>query len=324
MTSAASLAVLDSDARGACSRSLSTNSKSFALAARVLPPDTRRDVAALYAWCRRADDAIDLATPEQQGAALARLEREVDEVWRGRPNPAVPELSALSEVVAERGVPRHYALELLAGMRMDVEGARYDTLEDLLLYCHRVAGVVGLMMCHVLGVSDARALRHAAHLGIAMQLTNICRDVVEDWGRGRLYLPESWLAVAGAPGLARHAGGDLPAPARAAMARVVAQLLRQADRFYVSGDRGLCALGLRAAFAVRTARLLYSAIGGRIARSGYDVFAGRAVVPRFRKLIACGRALVDVALTLPRRVLGRFRRAPELPILRFPHDVVPL
>jgi phytoene synthase len=326
VTAAAPLVVLDGarsvDAREACLRSLAFHSKSFALAGRLLPRDARLDVAALYAWCRRVDDAIDLTPAEQQVSTLSRLDREVDAVWGGRPSSAVPELWALSEVVAERGIPRHYASELLAGMRMDVEGTRYETLDDLLLYCHRVAGVVGLMMCHVLGVSDPRALRRAAHLGIAMQLTNICRDVVEDWGRGRLYLPESWLTAAGAPGL--RAGGDISATTRVAMGRVVARLLREADRFYASGDRGLGALGLRAAFAVRAARLVYSAIGGRIARTGFDVFAGRAVVPRFQKLLACGRSLLYVALDLPRRALKPFRRAPELPIVRFPDDVVPL
>jgi len=326
VTSALPLAVSepgDAAAREVCFRSLAVHSKSFSLAARLLPGDVRRDVAALYAWCRRVDDAVDHAPLGTEHAALERLERELEDVWAGRTAGRSPEVVAMGEVVAERGVPRQYAVELVRGMRMDVEGTRYDTLEDLLLYCHRVAGVVGLMMCHVLGVSDARALRRAAHLGIAMQLTNICRDVLEDWGRGRLYLPDRWLAEAGAPGLWRAAGGALPAHGRAAMARVVARLLREADRYYTSGDRGLAALGVRAAFAVRAARLVYSAIGRRIAGAGHDVVAGRAVVPRWQKLLWVGRAFFDVALGLPRRAFRRFRRATALPIVRFPDDVVP-
>ncbi len=104
-------------------------------------------------------------------------------------------LDAFQQVVFERKIPIEYPSELLAGMAMDAEGVHYETLSDLLRYCYRVAGTVGLMMCHVLGVKDDRALIHAAHLGMAMQLTNVCRDVIEDWERGQ---------AVSAPGAARE------------------------------------------------------------------------------------------------------------------------
>src|SRR5690606_24146896 len=100
-------------------------------------------------------------------------------------------------IMRERGIPRRYPAELLAGLAMDAAGHRYEDAADLRLYCFRVAGVVGLMMSHVMGLADERALADAARLGIAMQLTNICRDVREDWARGRLYLPRALLERAG-------------------------------------------------------------------------------------------------------------------------------
>jgi phytoene synthase len=134
----------------------------------------------------------------------------------------------------------------------------------------------------VFGVRDPRALGNANDLGIAMQLTNICRDVEEDFRRNRLYLPAHLLRAAGAPELAPPTG-DL-ARARPALARVVRELLALADRYYASGDAGIPALPFRVALAVRSARLVYAAIGREIAKRNHDVLAGRAVVPWFRKL----------------------------------------
>lgn len=310
---------------------LEEHSKSFALAGRLLPRDVRTDAAVLYAWCRRADDAVDLVPAGEQRDRLERLLVELDWVYAesrtGRAaepasGSAESALWAFRELVKAHGIPSEYPRELLAGMRMDVEGTRYDTIDDLLLYCHRVAGVVGLMMCHVLGVADARALRNAAHLGIGMQLSNICRDLLEDWGRGRLYLPGEWLEQAGASGLVARVGGDFPGEARRPVAEVVRRLLELAERFYQSGDRGLMALDLRSAYAIRTARLVYSAIGERIARAGFDPLAGRAVVPTWRKLLLASRALFDVARQLPARSGSSFQRVELSTIVRYSDVVV--
>jgi phytoene synthase len=145
-----------------------------------------------------------------------------------------------------------------------------------LLYAHRVAGVVGLMSCRVFGVRDERALEHANHLGIAMQLTNVCRDVAEVWAKNRVYLPSELLgAAAGAP-------LELQSATRVELA--LRRLLELADRYYASGDLGLPALPFRIAVAVRAARLVYAAIGAGIAAQRYDVHARRAVVSPLRKL----------------------------------------
>lgn len=302
---------------------MANHAKSFHFASRMLPRGCRAQAAVLYAWCRFADDAIDLAPREAGPENLARLERELDDVYAGRPQSNLV-LAAFQEVVQARAIPRAYPAELLAGMGMDIVKDRYATMDELLQYAFRVAGTVGLMMCHVLEVSDQAALRHAAHLGIAMQLTNICRDVREDWERGRLYLPLDWLANAGAPGLDGHLGGGLPTTARGPVAVVVRQLLEEADRYYRSGDRSIAMFSSRCALGVRTARLVYSAIGDRIAAREYDALTGRAFVPLPRKLGLLAKAAALSAAAAPSRLGSRFRAAKINTQLRYPDDIVPL
>lgn len=287
-------------------RVLAAGSKSFALAARLLPRASRDDATVLYAWCRRADDAIDLAEIAEQPAALARLEAELDAI-DGDGEPPDRLLAALQDVVRRRAIPLDYLHELVAGMAMDVAGVTYPTLDALLAYCFRVAGTVGLMMGHVMGVREPEALRHAAHLGIAMQLTNVCRDVREDAARGRSYVPAALLA---------EGGGAVP--------RAVERLLAEADRFYASADRGVAALSFRCAFAVRIARLVYARIGRVLAARRFDPFAGRAVVSTPRKLWLVAHAGLLAIAEAPRRIRARFSPAPLARTVRFPHDVLPI
>lgn len=300
----------ESAAREEARKLLAQKSKSFALAARLLPPDVARNVVVLYAYCRRADDAVDLAPPEQQVARLAELRAELDLVY-GRKEPAHPGLAAFAQVVRECEIPRAYVEDLLSGMQMDVEGARYETLADLALYAYRVAGVVGLMMCHVMGVRDPRALEHAAHLGIGMQLTNIARDVLEDWQRGRLYLPDAVLAKHGAAELRGHLGEPFPAQYVRGVAAATAELLDHAEAYYQSGDAGMQDLSLRCALAVRTARWVYAAIGDRVRGQSCNPLAGRAVVPGTQKLKLVGRALWQTAMSAPRGLSSPQPRRPS-------------
>ena len=290
---------------------IAKHSKSFSLASRLLPVRVRHDVMVLYAWCRRVDDAVDNATAGP--AVLAPLAQDVEAAYRGDAVPD-PILSAFGDVVRTRQIPRNYPMELLRGMAMDVEGALYLTLEDVIAYAWRVAGVVGLMMCHIVGIDDEAALVPAVHLGIAMQLTNICRDVVEDWRRGRLYIPDDMLVRYGAGGLAKQLGQPSSALPIAALRGAVRELLEVADRYYRSADRGVIALPWRAAFAIRSARSIYAAIGDEVARVDYDVHAGRAVVPTSRKIVDVAAAALRVAASAPerlaRRAAGRHHRAP--------------
>ncbi len=305
--------------------SIRRHSKSFSLASRLLPAEARDRAVAVYAWCRRADDAIDLAGSEEQGTALAALHSELEDIYSGE-SMSDPVLGLFQRTVEERGIPRLYAQDLLAGLEMDVVGRRYDTLPSLLEYCYCVAGSVGLMMCHVMGVRDESVTRNAAHLGMAMQLTNICRDVEEDWNRGRLYIPDSILARFGAPGLAAALGGPLPERARAPVGQATSRLLEEAERYYASGDEGLAALTWRCALAIRTARHVYSSIGTRIRRAGCDPLAGRAFVSLKGKLALTAYCLAVSAAELPAR-LGRpraGRAAAPRGVVRFPEDVLPI
>jgi phytoene synthase len=274
-----------------CQRIIAEHSKSFALASGLLSAPVRRAAVATYAWCRRADDAIDHATDaESAKESLARLRAELDEIDRQQ-IPNDPVLRAIARVIDERRLPTFYLRELLAGMEMDVVGSAYRTREDLLLYCYRVAGVVGLMMCHVLGVASDDALPHAARLGIAMQLTNICRDVEEDWHRGRCYLPDELLPASARAALQAPPKESLPPSVRADLVEPVRQLLREAEEHYQAGDAGLRYLDRVSGWAIHTARLIYSGIGDELARRGYDVGKGRAFVPDGRKKWLAARAL---------------------------------
>jgi 15-cis-phytoene synthase len=265
---------------------LRRHARSFSWAARLLPRRVRTDATALYAWCRRCDDAVDLASDSSTArAALARLRAELDEIYGPR-DVAEPILAGFQDVVRRAGLPRRPCDELLDGMEMDLGPVRYASFSELLVYCRRVAGTVGLLMAHLFGVRDGATLAMASDLGVAMQLTNICRDVAEDQRRGRVYLPAELL---GAAPFSAAGGADI--------ARAVAELLRRADAFYRSGDRGLAALPASVGVAMRAARLIYAEIGAVIARRGYDVMRGRAVVSPARKLWLVVRAFVDTAAT---------------------------
>jgi len=291
------------------------HSKSFALASLLLGPELRDAASGLYAYCRRADDAVDLVAPELAPRRVEELATELDDVYAGR-RLDDPVLVEFQRLVFERQIPREYPEALLEGFQLDAAGARYATSQDLYRYCWCVAGSVGAMMCHVLGVRRQRALIHGAHLGMAMQLTNICRDVAEDFERGRVYLPAEL-----APGVVpRGAGARLSRREAAACRGAVRQLLSEAELFYASGDAGLPYLSPRARLAVATARNVYSAIGHRILARDADVLAGRAFVPGPEKLWHVARAGAASAALVP--LTPRFRAARLTTPLRFPEDVL--
>jgi len=282
---------------------LARGSKSFALAGALLGRRTRDDAAVLYAWCRIADDRIDDAgrgTQDRVARALGTLECELNDIYAGHAQG--PLNVALGELIARRRIPREYFQAMLDGFAMDARGERYATVEELDLYGFRVAGVVGLMMCHVLGVRDERCLRAAARLGMAMQLTNIARDVAEDFERGRQYLPSTWLQAADLS--AAMATSDAHSASRRRAAEAVQSLLARADEHYRAGLAGLDDLAGRDALAIGAAARIYRAIGQRLARRGFDPLSGRAVVSLPSKLWLAAVA----GLSLLGRVAARLRR----------------
>ena len=269
----------------ACRASIRAGSRSFYAASLLLPPRTRRAAYGLYAFCRHSDDAVDEARPGTSAAAVARLQARLVRVYAGEPadNPAD---RALADVVATHAIPRALPEALLEGLAWDAAGRRYETLSDLCAYGARVASSVGAMMTLIMGVRDAGALARACDLGVAMQLTNIARDVGEDARAGRLYLPLRWLAEEGI-----DPDAFLAAPAASpALSRLVARLLEAAEVLYARSEAGIGALPAGCRPAIRAARLIYAEIGREIERAGLDPVSGRARVPGRRKATLLLRA----------------------------------
>jgi phytoene synthase len=260
----------------ACTATLQTGSRSFALASIFLPARVRAPATALYAFCRAADDAIDLS--DDQALALDRLRDRLDDIYAGRSGDAVDR--AFGAVVADFALPRALPEALLEGFAWDVEARRYEDLPALIGYAMRVAGTVGVMMALLMGTRDAAMLSAACDLGCAMQLTNIARDVGEDARAGRLYLPLSWLR---AEGIDPAAWLDEPR-FTPGLGRIVARLLAEAGRLYARAEPGIARLPARCRPAIRAARRLYDGIGEAVAKAGYDSVSARAVVPMSRKL----------------------------------------
>ncbi len=258
-------------------------SKSFFAASLMLPSRVRGPATALYAFCRLADDAIDLG--DDPAAAMAELTSRLDALYDGRPW-AIAADRALAAVVHRFAIPRALLDALLEGFLWDTQQRRHDTLADVEAYAARVAGTVGAMMALVMGVRSASALARACDLGVAMQLTNIARDVGEDARAGRLYLPRQWLADAGL-----DVDSWLRDPVLCpAVAGVVQRLLDHADGLYRRAEHGIAALPRDCRPAIRAARLVYAEIGAQLRQRGCDSIHQRVVVSKQRKLALMARA----------------------------------
>lgn len=262
-----------------CREILRAGSKSFYVASLFLPGRVRGPASVLYAFCRVADDAVDLVSPKHAPEAIARMRERLGRLYEGDPNDN-PVDRALAVVVRRFSLPRALPEAMLDGFGWDVEGRRYATMEALHEYCARVAATVGVMMTVLMGERAPGVLARACDLGVAMQLTNICRDVGEDARNGRVYLPTDWLEEAGV-----DAEALLRAPRYSAeLGAVIERTLQEADRLYARSDAGVAMLPRDCRMAIRAARLLYSNIGEELRRRGGDPVAGRAVVPGGRKL----------------------------------------
>jgi phytoene synthase len=261
----------------ACRALLRQGSKSFYLASRLLPDRVRDGAVSLYAFCRVADDAIDLCSGDP-GEAVNELRRRLDLAYAGMPYPH-PADRAFAYAVSLHGIPQAIPEALIEGFAWDALRQRYATIDHLLAYAVRVAGTVGAMMAIVMGAADRAALSRAIDLGVAMQLTNIARDVGEDARAGRLYLPLDWL-------LAQNIDPDefLAEPRLTpGLATVIAQLLDRADTLYALGDAGIALLPPACRPAIRAARAIYAEIGEEVRRAGCDSITRRAVVSTHRK-----------------------------------------
>lgn len=288
----------------ACLALLRGGSRSFYAASHLLPGPLREAACGLYAFCREADDAIDEGA--DPAGALARFRSRLEAVYRGEPQPFAAD-RALARVVAAYGIPQALPAALLEGFAWDAERRTYRDLSGVLAYSARVAGSVGVMMAVLMGAREPQVLARAADLGVAMQLTNIARDVGEDARAGRLYLPVDWLGDAGIEPrelLARPAHSE-------ALGAVVRRLLGVATSLYTRAEAGIARLPARCRPGIYAARLLYASIGQELVRRDFDAVSRRSVVSTTRKLGLLAR--VPAALALPARGLGE----PALAEVRF-------
>jgi phytoene synthase len=271
----------------ACAARLRQGSRSFAAASRLLPAPVRDAATMLYAFCREADDAVDC---DGGGAeAVRKLRERLDRVYAGAPLPGATD-RALTEVVSRHALPRALLDALIEGFEWDAQNRRYATVADLIEYAARVAGTVGAMMAILMGARTRQAIARACDLGVAMQLTNIARDVGEDARAGRLYLPLDWLREAGIDAddwLAKPSMSD-------ALGGVVRKLLGLADSLYAAARPGVALLPSACRPGIHAARLIYADIGRVIRQHACDSVARRAVVPRHRKAWLLVRAFATI------------------------------
>jgi phytoene synthase len=258
-----------------CAAITQEHSRTFYLASGLLPPDKRRAARALYAFCRVSDDLVDRA----DGDLLAGLED-----WRRRamaPHPSPDDAVALAwaDTRARYHIPSRYAEQLIDGVARDLLPVRYATFEDLAAYAYSVASTVGLMAMHIIGYAGIEAIPYAVKLGVALQLTNILRDVGEDWRAGRFYLPQDELAAFGLTE-ADVAAGRVDDRWRGLMRFQIART----RRLYDEAMPGIALLNPDGRFAITAAADLYRAILTDIEAHDYDVFARRASLSAWGKL----------------------------------------
>jgi phytoene synthase len=269
-----------------CLASLRGGSRSFHAASLLLPSRVRAPAAALYAFCRLADDAVDLEADPRQ--SLIRLRERLRAAYLGNPFPMAAD-RAFAATVSRFQIPRALPEALLEGFAWDAGGRRYETIDELLDYAARVAGSVGAMMALVMGARSLDTVARACELGMAMQLTNIARDVGEDARAGRLYLPLAWLREGGVDPdtwLARPVFSET-------IGAVVGRLLAEADALYERAGLGIAALPASCRPGIRTARKLYQRIGRAVERRGLDSVGARAVVPFGDKLRLAAVAIFE-------------------------------
>lgn len=285
---------LNSADQVACSEAIRKGSLSFSFASVLLSLEHRHAVHALYSWCRWCDNTIDDLPKEadiaEKIAAVTTLRTETELALRNSYSGSHYVFRSLQAMNTRYKIPPVYFHDLIDGMEMDIRKHRYADLKELELYCYRVAGVVGLMFSHIVGVRDENALEHAVALGIAMQMTNIARDVADDERMGRVYLPESWLRE------------------EESTWSVVTRLLAEADRHYQLGAEGLRYLPWKAALAAGAALNIYSEIGKKILRRGPAALSERTIVSNNRKIILIFKTFMQAVRQIPYRMVNPYRR----------------
>ncbi len=274
-----------------CRDVIRTGSLSFHAASKLLPASVRDPALALYAFCRLADDEVDEGN--NKARAVLDLRSRLDLAYSGMPCDA-PEDRAFAAIVAEFDMPRALPEALLEGLAWDAMERRYATLSEVRDYSARVASAVGAMMCVLMRVRNRDALARACDLGVAMQLTNIARDVGEDARASRIYLPTDWLDDAGISVEDFFANPQASPDIR----RIVRHLLAEAHRLYIRSEAGIGALPLQARTGIFAARYIYDGISAAVRRNAYDSVSMRARTTKTTKIARIGLAAVRTVGTV--------------------------
>ena len=256
-------------------------SKSFYFSAQMLPKEQRWATFALYGFCRHCDNLIDIPRQRTKTEILREIQLLTEElkVAYNTGESQHPIIRAFILVAKAYTIPIEYPRDLLRGVAMDVQQVRYETFDELSLFCYRVAAVVGLMMTSVLGYKDERAFDYAKQLGIAMQLTNILRDVKEDKEMGRLYIPQTDLAQFSVT------EQDIFAEKMTPQLRALMKFqIERADQYYTEAIPGISLLKTESQYAIYAAAKIYRGILRKIEERDYNPFLSRVFVPSTQKI----------------------------------------
>ena len=300
---------------------IAKGSKSFAMASLLFEPSMRENAQLLYAWCRYCDDVIDgqdlgddAPDPSIDQAAhrerLKVLRYHTERSIAGE-DVSIPAFQAFGSVIRTTRIPHRFPFALLDGFAMDVERQEITTDEDLMQYCYGVAGVVGVMMAIIMGVepNDEETLERACDLGLAFQLTNICRDVIDDARGSRVYLPSHRLKDVG---VSPTPESIMKPENRTAVFEVAADLLALADSYYLSATQGVKRLPLRAGAAILAARDIYKAIGEKLLSEGPKAWDERISISSTRKAGYAARAFFSIGGRMFENRNAQFSPRPNL------------
>ncbi len=266
--------------------------KNFYYAFLTLPAVRRRAIYVAYAFCRYCDDAVDrLGSQDEKLAALAGLQKELEKTYLGHPGDPVS--MALADVAERYDIPQEYFQEVISGVECDLVKDRYEDFEQLRRYCYQVASVVGLICIQIFGYKDPAAKEHAIDLGLAMQLTNIARDVREDLEFGRIYLPQDEMA--------RFGYSEAELQARVVNPAFIELMRHQADRakwYFRSGFQLLPYLSFRSRACPAVLGQLYRKVLDRIEDAGYDVLNHRISLSKPEKVRVTAQTWLSSVLPL--------------------------
>jgi phytoene synthase len=271
---------------------MSARSTSFYYSFLALPSDKREAIVAVWDFCRAVDDAVDEPDGPDPARALARWREEIALMY-GAGEPATPQGRRLQPIVARFGLPRSAFEDLVDGVAMDLEQRRYETFEALRQYCLRVASAVGLICIEIFGYRDVKTRDYAIDLGIALQLTNIIRDVSPDIQRGRVYIPLEDLRAFGCTEDDLRAGIVTDN-----LRRLLAHEAARARRFYSKAETALPQPDERHLIAARIMGAIYRDLLRAIERSGFDVFSRRVRLSRPRQAVIAALTWFEVMVPL--------------------------